>query len=136
MDRAGALGQQTGLLAGPDFVSDGTVTFRQGGFRATLQTRYIQGGRYDTTLIGPDQPGFSPTLPNSVNVNHVNGRVYHNLSASYRFTSSVGRVEVYGVVNNLLDKDPPATVSPTAPTSPAYFDTLGRAYRASVRLEY
>ena len=46
--------------------------------------RWIGAGIFDSTLIGPDQPGYNINLPNSVNNNHVAGAVYFNLGARYR----------------------------------------------------
>jgi len=136
VDRAGSLGQQNTLLVGPDLVVDGTIGFTRGAFSATLQNRYIKGGKYDATLIGPDDPSFSITHPRSINNNRVDGRLYQNLGVSYRFESRLGRFQVYGAVNNLLDKDPPPVVGANMPTAASFFDSLGRAYRAGIRVEY
>ena len=45
-------------------------------------------------------------------------------------------VEVFGVVNNLFDKDPPLAASAQGGTNQVYFDPLGRYIRAGVRVRF
>jgi len=129
----------------PKWILNGTLTYDHGPFTGTLQGRYIGSGALNKTFIGPDDPRYDPTLPNSINVNTVPSRFYLTLGLNYRLmTEAQGKqIEIFGVVDNLLDKDPPIAPGSTAsvvqssyPTNPAFFDTLGRRYRGGVRFRY
>jgi len=45
-------------------------------------------------------------------------------------------VQLFGVVNNLFDKDPPFAPEGQYPTNPTYFDQIGRTYRVGVRVQF
>lgn len=129
----------------PKWILNGTLTYDQGPFTGTLQGRYIGKGALNKTFIGPDDARYDPALPNSININKVPSRFYLTLGANYRIISDGSRrqVELFGTVDNLLDKDPPIAPGSTAsvvqssyPTNPAFFDTLGRRYRVGVRVKY
>ncbi|MEZ5709328.1 MAG: TonB-dependent receptor [Blastomonas sp.] len=129
----------------PKWILNGTLTYDQGPFTGTLQGRYIGKGALNKTFIGPDDPAYDPSLPNSINDNTVSGRFYLTLGASYEILAGDDglQLEVFGVVDNLLDKDPPVAPGSTAsvvqssyPTNPAFFDTLGRRYRFGIRFKY
>ena len=100
--------------------------------------RHISGGRYNTTLIGPDEEGYDPMLPNSISDNSVGAWTYVNLNASYNLWSDGDRnVQLFGVVNNLLDKSPPVALpSSFGPTNNVLYDVVGRAYKVGVRFRY
>jgi len=114
------------------------VTTAQGPFTGTVQVRYIGKGRFETLTplnappVQPGDPGYSNTDINSINTNHVAAAAYVNLSASYRIFDGF---ELFGSINNLLDKDPPVAPGGNGyPTNPVYFDTYGRVWRAGVRV--
>jgi outer membrane receptor protein involved in Fe transport len=137
VDRAGQLALLQGVLAGPALRGDFTMGYDSDALNVTLQTRFIDSGHYDVTHIGPDDPRYNVTLPNSSSDNTVSGRVYQNLNITYRLKTPAGRkFEFFGSVNNLWDRDPPVAPSSFSSTSPAYFDVLGRAYRVGVRVEF
>src|SRR5690606_6440593 len=84
-------------------------------------------------------PGASTnTLPNTVTDNSVDSRVYLSWSGSYDFPRADGRaLQVFWVVNNLLDRDPPVAPGGNLyPTNPVFFDTIGRRFRAGVRFAF
>lgn len=129
----------------PHWILNGTVTYDHGPFTGTVQGRYIGPGALSRTLIGPDDPGYDPTLPNSISHNRVESRFYVTVGANVRITSAASRaeMEVFGVIDNLFDTDPPvapgttgSVVQSSYPTNPAFFDTLGRRFRVGVRMEY
>ncbi|WEK02234.1 MAG: TonB-dependent receptor [Candidatus Sphingomonas phytovorans] len=137
VNRAGMLGQVIGLLTGPDLVMDGTIGYEDSRFRVSLETRYIKGGTYDATNIDPTDPGYSPSLSNSINNNHVDGRVYQNLAFGFKVPMSDKKgFEFYGAVTNLWNRDPPVAPSAYSSTSPSYFDVLGRAFKIGARVEF
>jgi len=116
------------------------ATYSQGPFTGTVQVRYIGPGRYLTVtpdtgelVVGPGDPGYSTTNPNSISNNHVNSAAYLNLSAAYKFAGD--RFELFGSLNNVLDKNP--VIAPGGngyPTNPVYFDTYGRTWRVGIRV--
>ncbi|MBB5987532.1 TonB-dependent receptor domain-containing protein [Sphingobium lignivorans] len=129
----------------PKLILNGTVTYDQGPFTGTLQGRYIGKGALNKTFIGPDDPDYDPTLPNSINDNTVASRFYLTLGLNVRLLSGDNgrQLEWFGTVDNLLDTDPPIAPGSTAsvvqssyPTNPAFFDTLGRRYRTGIRVRY
>jgi len=142
IDRAGQNGQtssSTGVpsIAAPNWVLNGYLTFDSPAFSFTLQGRYISPGHFDNSYIGPDDPDYSPTLINSINDNMVDGRFYVNLFATLRLGGDrTSGFELFGAVNNLFDKDPPAAPETQFYTNPIYYDTIGRYFRIGARVKY
>jgi outer membrane receptor protein involved in Fe transport len=132
IDRAGQTGLAVGATGGvPRYTLNGTVTYTDGPFTGFVNMRYIPQGKYDVTLVGPEDDGYAPSLANSVNDNRVASAFYTNISFDYAFGPEQN-VHLFAVVNNLFDKDPP--ISPgTTVTNPVLFDVVGRNYRAGVR---
>jgi outer membrane receptor protein involved in Fe transport len=113
---------------------NGLITLSGGPASISIETRYIQAGLFDATLIGPEQSGYNVNLPNSVNTNHVAGAVYVNLGARYSLpVPKVDSFEIYAGVQNLMNRDPPVAPSNQGSTNNILFDTLGRTYRIGVR---
>ncbi|MEO8306627.1 MAG: TonB-dependent receptor [Pseudomonadota bacterium] len=139
VNRAGVTGNNvSGGGAGlPSFQLNGLITYRQGGLSLTLETRYIDSGLYDATLIGPEQAGYTINLPNSINTNKVDAATYFNLGARYRLPNFAdGKLEVFGAIQNLFDKDPPVAPSNQGATNQLLFDPLGRRYSVGVRMNF
>lgn len=133
VDRAGQTGYRGGATPGvPDWIVDGNVLWSVGAFQFGVHGHFIPKGKFDVLLVGPEDPGYSITLPNSVNTNRVNGRAIFDLSASAKITD---KLEIFGVVNNVFDKDPPLAFSSQGGTNHVWFDTVGRYFKAGIRLE-
>lgn len=133
-NRAGQNGAPVSQLSGvPDWVIDADVTYNVGGFSASLQMHYLTAGLYDVTMIGPDQPGYSTSLPNSISTNHVAGRTYFNLAASYKINS---KVELFGSITNLFDVSPPIAPSGTGPFNATLYDPIGQNFRFGIRAQF
>jgi hypothetical protein len=49
---------------------------------------------------------------------------------------SGGELEVFGLIDNVLDKDPNIVPTGGYPTNAAFFDTFGRRWRAGVRVNF
>ncbi|WP_077228483.1 TonB-dependent receptor plug domain-containing protein [Sphingomonas hengshuiensis] len=135
IDRAGQNGSGVSQPSGlPDYTINGFLTYQGNPFSAQLQLRHISGGRYSVTNIGPDEEGYSPLLANSISNNRVPAVTYVNLNFQLKVNP---QFELFTVVNNLLDKDPPNNLpSSFGPTNPVLYDVLGRSYRAGVRLTF
>ena len=139
IDRAGQNGSGVSQPSGvPDYTINGFVTYQSEPFSAQVQVRHISSGLFQVTNIGPHQDGYSPLLPNSINDNLVESVTYVNLNAQYRLWRDGDRhVELFGVVNNLFDKDPPNNLpSSFGPTNNVLYDVLGRSYKVGLRLKY
>jgi outer membrane receptor protein involved in Fe transport len=68
----------------------------------------------------------------------VDGANYANLAMSYVFPlrSGAEEIEIFGLIDNLFDKDPVVAPAGGYPTNAALFDTFGRRYRAGVRIRF
>lgn len=133
VNRAG----QTGALFGgspglPSWLVNSTLAYRGTRFESSLQYRWISRSHQNNAQVGPDDPGYSPSLVNSINNNVIPAIGYVNFSASYNVGSDQKRNEVYITVNNLLNQDPPLP----AINNNAYYDLLGRSYRVGVRFSF
>jgi len=137
-DRAGQNGSPTSQPSGvPNWQVNTYVGYTTGPFSGQIQARYISPGTRDNTLIGPEQAGYSTTLPNSTNTNHIGAYWYFNLNAQYDLIADGNRkLQIFGVVNNLTDKAPPPAPSSFGPTNNVLYDVLGRVYRIGVRFSY
>jgi iron complex outermembrane recepter protein len=120
----------------PKWSANASFTYLLGRFSTTAQLRYIGKTLQDAELVGPDSAGYSPTLPNSINVNLRKPLSYLNLSAQYDLRDSErGHIQIFGVVNNLLDRDPPPFAG-SNPIGASLYDLVGRAYRMGVRVAF
>ncbi|WP_191229303.1 TonB-dependent receptor domain-containing protein [Aurantiacibacter xanthus] len=138
-DRAGMNGSPVSQPSGvPRYILNGYVTYTTDPFTAQLQVRHISAGAYNTSLVGPGDEGYDPMRGNSINDNHIGGWTYFNLNASYDvWSKGDSRLQLFGVVNNLFDKDPPVDApSSFGPTNNVLYDVLGRSYRLGVRFSY
>ncbi len=92
------------------------------------------------TYKGPDSASYNPSNPLSINDNTVASATYLNLSGSYALRDAKDGglgIELFGVVNNVLDRDPPVAPGGNGyPTNPVYFDTYGISWRAGVRVRF
>jgi iron complex outermembrane recepter protein len=139
IDRAGQNGSGVSQPSGlPDYTINAFLTYQAPRFTGQVQLRYISSGVFQATNIGPGQDGYSPTLPNSVSDNSVGAVAYVNLNASYAvWQRGDQKVEVFGVINNLLDRDPPNDIpSSFGPTNNVLYDVVGRSYRMGVRVAF
>jgi outer membrane receptor protein involved in Fe transport len=139
IERAGQNGSGVSQPSGlPDYTINGYLTYQTEPFSAQLQVRHISSGVFQATNIGPGQEGYSPLLPNSVDDNSVEAVTYVNLNAQYGLWSDGDRRwELYGVVSNLFDKDPPKNLpSSFGPTNNVLYDVVGRSYRIGARFQY
>jgi len=131
-DRAGQTGYRAGTTTGvPDWTVDGLVSWTFDKLTLTGHGRYLSKGKLDELLVGPEDDGYSITLPNSVSSNRVKARAYFDLSANFRATE---QFELFGAVNNLFDKDPPLAPSAQGGTNQVYFDPIGRYFKVGARI--
>ena len=105
-------------------------------FTGNMQVRYVGDAVRDTTLIGPDDSRYNPALPGTINDNTLPAVWYLNLSAQYDIVNDGDRrIQLYGVVNNVLDEDPPAGGGGFF-TGFVNYDLIGILYRAGLRFDF
>lgn len=112
----------------PSWIVNSNLGYEVGGFSGLVQGRFISAGKYDNAFVqGVD-----------INNNLVPSRFYVNISAQYKvFDNSRSKVEIYGVINNIFDIDPPLVpVYGTGATNFAYYDAIGRGAKVGVRFKY
>jgi iron complex outermembrane recepter protein len=133
IDRAG-----TGALGGvPHWVNNTSLSYNIDGFTNTFQLKYTSPIRGDATLIGPDDPAYNPALSNSINVNHFPAAAYLNWTLQYDVKTGDNRTfQIFGIVNNVFDKDPAdyAIVAFASGGNP--YDVVGRTYKVGVRVGF
>jgi outer membrane receptor protein involved in Fe transport len=147
LDYAGMIGPLVGRAdfnPAPKWRWNASLTYDRGGFTTVLSMRHIGSGIGDVTKIGPEDPGYDPSLPRSISVNRFEGATYFDLAMAYEIPMAAGdrSVEIFGKIENLFDKDPPIAVAEGGsggtpyPTNPVFFDTLGARFQTGVRVKY
>ena len=134
VDRAGQVGgftssSVTGATSAPHLIMNASVTYGRDNWSVTLQERYVGGGLLDASLVGPDDPDYNPASPISTGDNTVDARFYTNISANIQVND---RVEIYGVVNNVANEEPPFPYTGVV----GFYDKIGRTYKAGVRIAF
>jgi outer membrane receptor protein involved in Fe transport len=127
----------------PKWTGSLTGSYNRGPLTVTGQMRFVGHGIMDYN--NPD--GSSPTtglaiLPRA----EVPSYQVFSLSGMYAFENigPLGQFQVYGVIDNVFDKQPPFASGITAfglannfgGTNATFFDTLGRMYRIGVRMNF
>lgn len=135
IDRVGQTGVQTQALAGvPAWTLNGNATVESGKFGFTAQGRFISAGKYDATLLGPEDAGYVNTAANAWSTNRVASRFYLDLNLRYTIVSNgARRAQLFFGVQNVFDRDPPLAPSNAIATNPIFFDTFGRRFTGGIR---
>jgi len=132
VDRLGQTGYRPGTTTGvPDYLIDASVTWNMDRVSLNAHGRYIPEGIFDTTMIGPQDSGYDPNLPNSVNDNRVDSYFTLDLGLTFRATD---RFEFFGLVNNVFNTDPSAAASAQGGTNQVYFNPYGRYFKIGARV--
>ncbi|BAK65440.1 TonB-dependent receptor-like protein [Sphingobium sp. SYK-6] len=138
IDRAGQLGGftsglNTGATSVPHWQLNASLNYETSKWGTSLTARWIDGGIVDATLVQPGDPDYNPASPISVADMNVNSRLYLYWSGNVTLMERDGkRVQLYAVINNLLDKDPPFPNTQLA----GFYDRIGRAYKVGVRFGF
>lgn len=129
INRAGDMGTAATPYGGPKAKWNALLTYSIDRFATTAGLRYVGSGKKNVTNTALD-----------INDNSVKSVSYVLLSASYDLpVFSEGRtLQLYGNVQNLLDKDPP--VNPTTAEGSGYnatfHDVIGRTYMLGLRAKF
>lgn len=126
------LAGQNGVLPDggvPDWMLTASATYSNGPFSWYLEGRYISAGKFNNTYGALD-----------IEDNSIPSVVYVNTSARYQIYDRPGqRLELYGVISNLLDKDPPIApvdfAQPSA-TNVGLYDVVGRNFSIGARFGF
>ncbi|HWJ68804.1 MAG TPA: TonB-dependent receptor [Sphingobium sp.] len=139
VNRAGMNGAPVSQPSGlPTFAGNAYLTWSNQTFAGTVQIRYISKGVFDATAIGPHQSGYSPLGAGSISDNEIAAETYVSLNMQYNLLDRNGRkVQLFGVINNLFDNDPPNDVPGSfGPTNNVLYDVIGRSYKLGVRFNF
>ena len=119
-------GQLQGGYASPEWRGSATVTYLNGPLTLRALFNYVGEGNYDNTYG-----------PLDLDKQHWNARVYADLSAQYDLTE---RLQLYGKIENLFDKDPPlianGTITIASAASSQFYDMRGRMFGLGVRYRW
>ncbi|WP_308515712.1 TonB-dependent receptor domain-containing protein [Sphingomonas flavescens] len=132
-DRLGQVSNFNRTGGVPKWTADAFLDFDRGPAHIGLQARFVGPDVFSTIL-------HEGSGANSINRNSVPAFLYLNPSASYRLALSRSRsVELFGSINNVLDKDPPMIPSGAAgginesSTNGQFYDVVGRFFRFGAR---
>lgn len=134
VDRAGQVGgftssSITGATSQPTLILNGSVTYSRENWSVTVQQRYIDEGLIDASLVGPESQFYNAASPISIGDNTIDARWYTNVSASYQLNE---QLEVYGVVNNVANVEPPFPYTAYA----GFHDKVGRTWKLGIRFTF
>jgi iron complex outermembrane receptor protein len=139
---AGQTGGDQGFLsdfaASPKWTGNMTISYSNGPFIGTFQTRFVSSGALDlqNPKTGPDSATYDPTKTFSVNNNEVPSYFVFSLNGSYDVKwFNLEKFQVFGSINNLFDKDPPFSAGGVGGANATYFDALGRTYKVGFRMK-
>ena len=132
IERAGS-----GIGGSPTFTYNIDFGYTSDRFSANLNLRGFNGFKWDSDAQGPEDAGYDPTTNSSVNMNRFPAAAYVNLSASYDLVhSGERRLQLFGSINNLLDKDPAPYALVAFNNGGNPYGVVGRYYRAGIRFKY
>jgi outer membrane receptor protein involved in Fe transport len=114
----------------PKWVLNTSFIYDLDRFQLNGNVRFISAGKQNKGQFGPDEAGYDPTLTTSINNNHVPSVTYLDLGVKYAL-GKAKQWELFANVDNVFDKDPPPPMNGTA-----YYDLMGRTYKAGVRFTY
>ena len=127
----------TSVLGGaPKWTGNLFVNYRLGDFNAGVQVKAFTGIKYSPDYVGPDEAGYNPAATNSINIGRFPSMAYVNLNASYDFKMGDHSVQVFGIVNNAFNRDPPILATAALNSGGNPYDMVGINFRAGARLNW
>jgi iron complex outermembrane receptor protein len=131
---AGVITDNTGTIGtAPKWRWYGSLGYRLGASRTNLSLRYVGEAVYNN---------FAPGTAQSIDQNHIDSVAYLNFAQSFDFGAMGVEGQFYFAVDNLLDTDPPIVGGQggnnyaSYGANATYHDTIGRSFRAGVRLQF
>ena len=138
------VGVNGGSAAGqvPNWRMTTTLSYVLDPITASLTARSVSSGVYDNSyIVCTSGCPASTTAHRTINSNHIPGATYLDASFSYKFAvGDVANAEAFFNVRNIMGKDPAQVAQLSiqyllAPTTPGFYDILGRSYRAGLRFK-
>ena len=131
-----------GVSAAPNWRGNLSASYLVGNFTTTLSAQYTGGSKIDLQWTDdPMDPRYFTAdgrLTNAT-VDNNTAKSYVNISLNAQYNLQVpgmSQFQIYGSINNLMDKDPPFLSGGTGGAVGGFYDTYGRAYRFGVRLRF
>jgi hypothetical protein len=129
-----------------EWIANFSTTYIRGAATVTGQMRYVSDGIMNWRGVTPNDPGY-PTVPAggaTLDRNKVASYAIFALSGSYTFEDlgAFNSLQLFGVVNNLFDKDPPIATgtgfggAQNGGTNAVFYDTMGRSFRLGARINF
>jgi iron complex outermembrane recepter protein len=139
---AGQTGGDVGFLSdvapAPSWAGTVALSYMDGPLTTTLQARWVGKGHMDlqNPKKGPDDPTYDPTESYSVSDNTNSTYAVLSLNASYDVPwLNLERFQIFGSINNLLDRDPPFSSGQVGGVNAMNYDTMGRTLRVGFRMK-
>lgn len=120
----------------PKWTGTINATYQIGSLTTGLNVRLFSPIRYSPDFVGPDEEGYDPALPNSINVNRFRSIPYFSFNAAYDFQIGRAKMQVFGVVNNMFNAKAPVLSIAALNTGGNPYDYVGRTFRAGLRFQY
>jgi hypothetical protein len=133
---AGVKTDSTGSLPSQYFTKKVNLNlgYTRDRFSWNLNGRYNNGG---TTVLTWNQPDANGVTNWNAADNHTGGSVYWDTRLAYRIALGGGQLEVFGNVQNLLDRDPPRVqLQGVGAQVSGGYDQVGRRYVMGVNLRF
>lgn len=104
-----------------------------GPYQLSITNRYVGSGRYNNAF----EPGHPSYVPNAIENNSVDARLYTHMNLRYEFDGIGAKSEVFFNVNNVFDVKPPYgfAFNYGLTASPMY-DVVGRMFKVGVRMRF
>jgi len=114
----------------PRWSSNVNLAYSIDRFTTSLQYRYYSPIRYSVTLVGPDDPNYSPALSNSISRNVFPQAQIWDLQFSYELLQRPDGedLQVYLNIDDVLNTDPPAVWWYVQ-----NYDVVGRYFKVGLR---
>jgi iron complex outermembrane receptor protein len=126
VNRAGEIGTGT---SSPRWRGALSASYMRGPWTFFGQARHVDRGAYDNT--------FGAT---AIADNEISSRTYVDATVQYQFDfPSFDRLQIFGRVTNLFDKDPPVLANAnqnSAPANTALYDVAGRSFVVGMRADF
>ncbi len=134
-------GENSGAAA--DWRWLGILGYDRGTFAVNLIARAVSDGVLDNAYV-QCRSNCPASLVNhrTIDNNHIDGAFYADLSLLYRMLDSKRRTEFFLKVDNLADRAPAVVPGDStlvfidSGTNPLLYDTVGRTFRAGMRMKW
>jgi iron complex outermembrane recepter protein len=126
---AGEIGNNSPQGSTPKWRFNLSAMYQIGQWTAFAEAQYLDKGKYNNVWTSAN-----------ISDNDIPSITYLDLSLQYSLRDlGTTKIQVYGKVNNVFDKDPPVAVSTVQNLPPAntrLYDTFGRTFATGVRMSF